>query len=361
MTGPATACSSAYGRRVDGANWTEIAVELAELGCALLPRLLTAADARELIKLYDRDEAFRASVTMGRHGFGKGEYRYLAAPLPTAVDALRRALYPHLLPIAQDWSTKLGRPTPWPDTLDEWLEECHRSGQTKPTPLILKYGPGDWNALHRDLYGDLVFPLQVVINLTEPGQDYTGGEFLLVEQRPRAQSRGASAALPHLHGLVFTTRDRPLRTQRGLVGRARATRCVDAALRSALHPRHPFPRRLLMTRPTRTYTLINADGRPYPSPTKGTIGGHKASKIFGSLDCPSALRAIARVVAMSASACSSPTRRRLPRPATGHAQSAGPTHIENGRTAGVRRAAWPFGPRTPPRSGCPGPAVRRTS
>ncbi len=215
MTGPAIACSSAYGRRVDGANWTEIAAELAELGCALLPHLLTAADARELINLYDRDEACRATVTMGRHGFGKGEYRYLAAPLPTAVDALRRALYPHLLPIARDWSTKLGRPTPWPDTLDEWLEECHRSGQTKPTPLILKYGPGDWNALHRDLYGDLVFPLQVVINLTEPGQDYTGGEFLLVEQRPRAQSRGTSAALPHLHGLVFTTRDRPLRTQRG--------------------------------------------------------------------------------------------------------------------------------------------------
>ena len=134
---------------------------------------------------------------------------------PTAVDELRRALYPHLLPIARDWYTKLGRPAPWPDTLDEWLEECHRAGQTKPTPLILKYGPGDWNALHRDLYGELVFPLQVVINLTDPGKDYTGGEFLLVEQRPRAQSRGTSTTIPHLHGMVFTTRDRPLRTQRG--------------------------------------------------------------------------------------------------------------------------------------------------
>ena len=168
-----------------------------------------------LIKLYDRDEAFRSTVTMERHQFGAGEYRYLAAPLPEPVDQLRHALYPHLLPVAQEWYTKLGRPTPWPETLDEWLDECHRAGQTKPTPLILKYGRGDWNALHRDLYGDLVFPLQVVINLTEPGEGYTGGEFLLVEQRPRAQSRGTSTTLPYLQGLVFTTRDRPLRTQRG--------------------------------------------------------------------------------------------------------------------------------------------------
>jgi uncharacterized protein len=152
---------------------------------------------------------------MRRHGFGEGEYRYLATPLPETVDELRHALYPHLLAIARDWYTKLGRLTPWPDTLDEWLQDCYRAGQTKPTPLILKYGPGDWNALHRDLFGELVFPLQVVINLTDPGKDYTGGEFLLVEQRPRAQSRGTSATLPHLHGMVFTTRDRPLRTQRG--------------------------------------------------------------------------------------------------------------------------------------------------
>jgi uncharacterized protein len=215
MTVGATAYSSSYRRRVDGSDWAEIAAELADLGYALLPRLLTVADAHELINLYERDEAFRSTVTMRRHGFGEGEYRYLAAPLPKVVDELRRALYPHLVPIARDWYTKLGRPTPWPDTLDEWLEECHQAGLTKPTPLILKYGPGDWNALHRDLYGELVFPLQVVINLTEPGKDYTGGEFLLVEQRPRAQSRGTSALLPHLHGLVFATRDRPLRTQRG--------------------------------------------------------------------------------------------------------------------------------------------------
>lgn len=214
MTG-ATATASGYRRRVDGADWGAVTAELAEAGYALLPRLLTVAEASELIGLYDRDGAFRSTVTMKRHGFGEGEYRYLAAPLPPAVDELRHALYPHLRPIARDWYTKLRRPTPWPETLDEWLDDCHRAGQTKPTPLILRYGPGDWNALHRDLYGDLVFPLQVVINLTDPDQDYTGGEFLLVEQRPRAQSRGTSAPLPHLQGMVFTTRDRPVRTQRG--------------------------------------------------------------------------------------------------------------------------------------------------
>jgi hypothetical protein len=204
-----------YRQRVDGADWAAVVSELDAVGCALLPRLMTGAGASELIQLYDRGDAFRSTINMGRHGFGAGEYRYLARPLPEAVDELRHALYPHLLPIARDWYTKLGRPIPWADTLDEWLDDCHRAGQTKPTPLILKYGPGDWNALHRDLYGDLVFPLQVVINLTEPGKDHTGGEFLLVEQRPRAQSRGTSVTVPHLQGMVFTTRDRPIRTQRG--------------------------------------------------------------------------------------------------------------------------------------------------
>jgi hypothetical protein len=212
---PAAGTASAYRRRVDGADWRTVATELDDLGCALTPRLLTAADAAHLKALYDRDEAFRSTVVMGQHRFGEGEYRYLASPLPEAVDELRHALYPHLLPIVRSWYTKLGRSTPWPDTLDEWLDMCHQAGQTRPTPLILRYGPGDWNALHRDLYGELIFPLQVVINLTELGKDYSGGEFLLLEQRPRAQSRGTSIALPYLQGMVFTTRDRPLRTQRG--------------------------------------------------------------------------------------------------------------------------------------------------
>jgi hypothetical protein len=206
---------SDYQQRVDEADWAAITTGLDGLGSAVTPPLLTVADAAELIRLYDHNGAFRSIINMGRYRFGEGEYRYLAAPLPPAVDELRHALYPHLLPVARDWYTKLGRPTPWPDHLDEWLDMCHQAGQTKPTPLILKYGPGDWNALHRDLYGELEFPLQVVINLTEPGVDHTGGEFLLVEQRPRAQSRGTATTLPHLQGLVFTTRDRPVRSQRG--------------------------------------------------------------------------------------------------------------------------------------------------
>ncbi|HZE65276.1 MAG TPA: 2OG-Fe(II) oxygenase [Sporichthyaceae bacterium] len=201
--------------RVVSNDWAAIAAELDENGCALTGELLTTADTEQLAELYDRDEAYRSTIDMRRYRFGAGEYRYFAHPLPRAVDELRHALYPRLLPIARDWYTKLGRPTPWPDDFDEWLTQCHLAGQTRPTPLILRYGPGDWNALHRDLYGDLVFPLQVVINLTTPQTDHTGGEFVLVEQRPRAQSRATVLGLPRGRGLVFTTRDRPVRSARG--------------------------------------------------------------------------------------------------------------------------------------------------
>ena len=152
---------------------------------------------------------------MARHRFGEGQYRYFAAPFPEPVDALRHGLYGRLLPIARDWYARLGRRAEWPDTLDEWLEACHAAGQTRPTPILLRYETGGWNALHRDLYGDKVFPLQVVINLSDPGADHTGGEFLLVEQRPRAQSRGTATLIPQGHGLVFTTRDRPVASARG--------------------------------------------------------------------------------------------------------------------------------------------------
>jgi uncharacterized protein len=201
--------------RVESTDWSAVRADLDEMGCGLIGGLLTATEAAGLIELYDRDEAFRATVDMGRHRFGSGQYRYLARPLPVLVDELRRALYPNLLDIAREWYARLGRDALWPDSFDEWMWRCHRHGQTKPTPLILRYEKGDWNALHRDLYGELVFPLQVVINLTTPGVDYTGGEFLLVEQRPRAQSRGTAVSLPFGQGLVLTTRDRPLRTQRG--------------------------------------------------------------------------------------------------------------------------------------------------
>ena len=201
--------------RVDSGDWAAITAEVNSLGGALLPQLLTPAEAEHIRELYGQAGLFRSTVNMGRHRFGEGEYRYFKTPYPEPVERLKQALYPRLLPIARDWAAKLGRPAPWPDTLDEWLRICHAAGQGNPTALILRYGEGDWNALHRDLYGDLVFPLQVVVNLNKPGVDHTGGEFLLMEQRPRAQSRGTATLLPHCHGYLFTTRDRPVRSARG--------------------------------------------------------------------------------------------------------------------------------------------------
>ncbi|MGW1995192.1 2OG-Fe(II) oxygenase [Embleya sp. NPDC001921] len=197
------------------ATTTDLAERVDEHGHALTHRILDPDTCREIAELYDRPELFRATIDMARHRFGAGQYRYFAAPVPEPIAALRASCYPHLLPIARAWAARLGRPAPWPDTLDEWLTMCHAAGQSRPTPILLRYGPGDWNALHRDLYGDLVFPLQVVIGLDEPGVDYTGGEFLMAEQRFRAQSRGTAISLPQGHGLVFTTRDRPIRSARG--------------------------------------------------------------------------------------------------------------------------------------------------
>lgn len=200
---------------VDHADWARITSQVNELGCALTPQLMTTAECDAVAKLYDSDEHFRSTIDMTRYRFGEGEYRYFRRPFPEPIEPLKQALYPRLLPIARDWHGKLGRPAPWPDTLDEWLDMCHEAGQVKPTPILLKYEENGWNALHRDLYGELVFPLQVVINLSNPGVDHTGGEFLLLEQRPRAQSRGTATLIPQGHGLVFTTRDRPVRSQRG--------------------------------------------------------------------------------------------------------------------------------------------------
>lgn len=210
-----TALAPSWCERVAAADWAEVAAELDAYGGALLPALLTADEAVELRGMYDDDELFRSTIDMARHRFGQGEYRYLRAPYPQPVEQLKQALYPRLLPIAREWWGRLGRPAPWPDTLDEWLEMCHAAGQPRSTAILLRYRAGDWNALHRDLYGDLVFPLQVVINLDRPGLDHTGGEFLLLEQRPRAQSRGTATLLPQGHGYVFTTRDRPVRGSRG--------------------------------------------------------------------------------------------------------------------------------------------------
>jgi hypothetical protein len=195
--------------------WPALGEETNAYGCALTHQILTPDECRSIASRYDEVTLFRSTIDMERYRFGSGQYRYFDNPLPELVRELRTAFYPRLLPIARDWAARLGQPAPWPDSLAEWLDMCHGAGQTKPTPILLRYREGDWNALHRDLYGDLVFPLQVVIGLDEPRADYTGGEFLLVEQRPRAQSRGTVTVLEQGHGLVFTTRDRPVRSARG--------------------------------------------------------------------------------------------------------------------------------------------------
>jgi hypothetical protein len=201
--------------RVARTDWPTLAAELDVHGSAPTGPLLTPAECRELAALYDEPEHFRTTVDMARHRFGSGAYRYFTHDLPAPVAALRAALYPRLLPVARDWAARLGRPAPWPDSLRDWLDACHRAGQDRSAQILLRYAEGDWNALHRDVFGDMLFPLQVVVGLDAYGSDYTGGEFLMVEQRPRAQSRGTATPLAQGHGLVFTTRDRPVRSRRG--------------------------------------------------------------------------------------------------------------------------------------------------
>jgi hypothetical protein len=196
-------------------DWPALETELNDLGCALTEPIITPTECRRIAGMYDKLDLFRSTIDMQRYRFGAGQYRYFDNPIPDIVAGLRAAFWPHLLPIARDWARRLKKPAPWPDDFDKWLEQCHAAGQTRPTPILLRYGAGDWNALHRDLYGELVFPLQVVIGLDQPGVDHTGGEFLLVEQRPRAQSRGTATVLGQGQGLIFTTRDRPVSSARG--------------------------------------------------------------------------------------------------------------------------------------------------
>jgi hypothetical protein len=185
-----------------------LANALSTQGFATHP-LLAAETCRELTELYDDDRKFRKRIVMEQHAYGKGEYKYFAYPLPDPVAALRTALYPHLAAVANAWRRTLGETETFPDTLDAYLAACHAAGQTRPTPLLLRYGPGGFNCLHQDLYGDLVFPIQVAILLNSPGEDFTGGEFLLVEQRPRAQSRGIVVPLQRGEAVIFPVHHRP--------------------------------------------------------------------------------------------------------------------------------------------------------
>jgi uncharacterized protein len=195
-------------------DWSRAASDLATHGYTTL-RLMDAATCRALAAMYDDDARFRSRVVMQRHNYGRGEYKYLAYPLPEPVAALRTALYPPLATIANEWRAALGEEGRFPATLKAFIAECHAAGQTRPTPLLLRYGPDDFNCLHQDLYGPLVFPLQLTVLLSAPGKDFTGGEFMLVEQRPRAQSRGEVVALSQGDAVIFPVHHRPAQGTRG--------------------------------------------------------------------------------------------------------------------------------------------------
>ncbi|MGA7538703.1 MAG: 2OG-Fe(II) oxygenase [Steroidobacteraceae bacterium] len=196
-------------------DWAAVAAQLDSQGCGVLPGLLSAAACQELAGLYGDDSRFRSRIVMSRHGFGRGEYKYFAYPLPSPVGELRAALYPHLAPIANEWSRRLGAERRFPPTLEAFLARCHAAGQVKPTPLLLEYGPQDYNCLHQDLYGEWVFPLQLTVLLSQPGRDFTGGEFVLTEQRPRRQSRAEVVLLRQGDAVIFAVHHRPVRGTRG--------------------------------------------------------------------------------------------------------------------------------------------------
>ena len=201
--------------RVDGFDWTNIAAHLDANGWATIPKLLTAREAGAVADLYDDSKNFRSHVVMARHGFGRGEYKYFAYPLPAVVAGLRTALYPRLVPVANRWNESMGIDARYPDVHADFLEKCHDAGQTRPTPLLLQYGEGDFNALHQDVYGEQVFPLQVAILLSAPHEDFTGGEFVLTEQRPRMQSRVEVVPLERGDGVIWAVRHRPVQGTRG--------------------------------------------------------------------------------------------------------------------------------------------------
>jgi uncharacterized protein len=196
-------------------GWSTVATELDAQGWAVLPGLLTEAQCDDVAALYDADDGFRSRVVMARHGFGKGEYRYFAYPLPRLVQAFRAALYPPLALIANRWHERMGILVRFPASHEEFVARCHAGGQVRPTPLLLRYGAGDYNCLHQDLYGEHVFPLQVATLLSEPGRDFHGGELVLTEQRPRMQTRPAVVPLRKGDAVVFAVNSRPVQGARG--------------------------------------------------------------------------------------------------------------------------------------------------
>ena len=201
--------------RIEALDWPHLASELDAWGHVRLERLLNPEQCAALVAFYPQSELFRSRVVMARHGFGRGEYQYFAYPLPDLVAALRAHLYPHLAPIANRWNAAQNSEVRYPGEHAEFLARCHAAGQTRPTPLLLQYAVGDYNCLHQDLYGEQVFPLQVAVLLSAPGRDFSGGEFVLTEQRPRQQSRAEVAPLEQGDGLVFAVHQRPVQGVRG--------------------------------------------------------------------------------------------------------------------------------------------------
>lgn len=201
--------------RFDALDWVQIFAELDAQGWARLPSLLSDAECAAVAELYGGGEGFRSHVVMGRHGFGQGEYRYFSYPLPPLVQSLREAAYPRLAPLANRWAERTGRPERFPAAHADFLARCHAAGQTRPTPLLLQYGADDYNCLHQDLYGEHVFPLQMAVLLSQPGEDFEGGEFVLTEQRPRMQTRAAVAPLMRGDAILFAVNSRPVSGTRG--------------------------------------------------------------------------------------------------------------------------------------------------
>lgn len=214
-TNPATSTSTSTEARVAAYDWTALSGELSGYGCAAIEQLLSPEECRQIAGLYPQEEHFRSHIHMARHGFGKGEYRYFKYPLPNLIGDLRTALYPRLAGVANDWNDRLGIIGRYPAEHAAFLKECHDAGQTRPTPLLLRYVSGDFNCLHQDLYGDLAFPIQVAILLSEPGRDFTGGEFVLTEQRPRMQSRVEVVPLRQGDAVAFAVHNRPVQGSKG--------------------------------------------------------------------------------------------------------------------------------------------------
>lgn len=214
-TNAAPACDRSADERIVNYDWLKLSGELSSYGCAVIEKLLSAEECRQIAELYPQECHFRSHVHMARHGFGKGEYRYFKYPLPDLLGAMRTALYPRLASIANDWNTRMRIDQRYPAQHAAFLKACHDAGQTRPTPLLLQYVPGDFNCLHQDLYGDLAFPLQVAILLSEPGEDFTGGEFVLTEQRPRMQSRAEVVPLRRGDAVAFAVHNRPVQGTKG--------------------------------------------------------------------------------------------------------------------------------------------------